>query len=340
LFVILSVVLSLSLCRCSTAPVTPPAPSGPVSLKSLTKNIDTEWDMIAQIAVLNADEHTARLRIDSDVVLFDDHLVRLSDEVKMIDSEVIVPPDFYDKVIQPLTVPAKRFSITKKERMIRVREIVIDAGHGGKDPGAISSSNLKEKDVVLDIAKKTAALLRKDGIKVRMTRDRDEFITLERRTEIASKQQVDMFISIHANANKTRSISGLEVYVLRPQGRDFKEKQIQKNYHHLFSELKMESKGDVSQIIGDMLDQRKSAASERLADIIGKQIARSAKAQNRGVREAGFFVLRNTIIPAVLIEVGYLTNPREAALLEDSSYREKIAKGIAKGIISYLNEKN
>ena len=121
-----------------------------------------------------------------------------------------------------------------------MREIIIDAGHGGKDPGALGRGNIKEKNIVLDIAQRLKKILKGRGIKVKMTRDRDNFVSLQKRTEIASRSKADLFISIHANSSPTRSVYGLEVFDAKHlNAKDKKEAQRKTNRRLMFGGLAM-----------------------------------------------------------------------------------------------------
>ncbi len=176
--------------------------------------------------------------------------------------------------------------------------VVIDAGHGGQDPGTIGIGGLMEKDIVLPISLDVAEILRKQGVEVRMTRDTDHFISLQGRTDFANNINADLFVSIHANAiNLSRpDVNGLETYYYK-NGR-------------------------------------------RLAEVIHWSILNGVDIENRGIRRARFYVLRHSTMPAVLVEVGFVTGVRDAPKLKSPSHRRQMAEAIARGIIQYIKQNN
>ena len=172
-----------------------------------------------------------------------------------------------------------------------------------------------------------------------MTRDQDVFITLQERTEITSRANADLFVSVHANANTVHSVNGFETYVANDMSfQDKNEDQRKVNQNLLFNELSM-SKGaeDVEKIVADMLYTHKQFEARKLADCLASHAVRATKAKGLGVKGSRFFVVRNTLIPAVLVEVGFLTNRKECKLLEDGTYRQALAKALADGIMDFAN---
>ena len=221
--------------------------------------------------------------------------------------------------------------------LVRVHEIILDAGHGGKDPGAIGPMGLLEKDVVLDIAQRLAEIFKDRGVKVILTRESDVFISLQSRTEMASQSQADLFVSIHANSSPIRSVAGVEVFSLKDLGYVEKnEVQRKTNYELMFETLAMkQGSKDLENILEDLLYSHKQAQSLSLAKTLSETVSQEANTENRGFKTSHFYVLRNTLIPAVLVEIGFLTHPREEKLLQTSAYRQKIAEGLARGILLY-----
>lgn len=302
----------------------------------LRNNIEWQWDSFSHTVTLKGKDEDAKVIVGSNTAFIGEQAIVLSRPVIMEDSQIIVPADFESLVLN--IIKRKIDRVTAQPRQ-GVREIIIDPGHGGKDPGAIGKSGLQEKNVVLDISKRLYKELKARGFKVSLTRDDDTFISLQNRTEIASQTNADLFISIHANSNTTRSVYGLEIYTLK--NLDVLEKneaQRNENHNRLFKELNMDSSNpDVAIIISDMLYSHKQEESELLAPYIAKSTSRYINARNRGAKTARFFVLRNTLIPAVLVEVGYISNPKEENLLSTGEYRQKIALGIAKSIVEFIH---
>jgi len=173
--------------------------------------------------------------------------------------------------------------------------VVVDAGHGGRDPGASSAAGVREKNVNLRVAAKIARLLEKRGVAVKMTRWQDRYIELEDRADVANQLKADLFVSIHADAAPSRDAEGFTIYLARTA----------------------------------------SPNTRRAARSINQAMARTGTA-GRGIREQDYRVLVGTQGPAVLIELGYLSNPREAARLNEDAYQTKLAQAIVNGIVSYL----
>ncbi|NEO02403.1 MAG: N-acetylmuramoyl-L-alanine amidase, partial [Moorea sp. SIO3I7] len=186
-------------------------------------------------------------------------------------------------------IPRRR---VPKERLV----VVIDAGHGGKDPGAIGLGGIQEKDVNLSISRQVEALLEKQGIQVVMTRSDDRFISLNGRVQVAERTDADLFVSIHANAigGKRPDVNGLETY-----------------YY---------------------------STGQSLAQTIHYTILRSVDVSDRRTRRARFYVLRKTSMPAVLVEVGFLTGYEDSAKLKTAAYRSQMARAIARGILLYIRQ--
>ncbi|MDO8580705.1 MAG: N-acetylmuramoyl-L-alanine amidase, partial [Candidatus Omnitrophota bacterium] len=215
--------------------------------------------------------------------------------------------------------------------------VVIDAGHGGKDPGAIGKTGVQEKQINLDIARRVKSILAQHQVKVIMTRDKDEFISLQDRTEIASRSKADLFVSIHANASSARSLFGLEVYCSKELDyTDRHEEQRLLNRREMKDHLAIWPNDPYADdIIFDLLDANKWGTCDPFADQVAESMSDYLKTKNLGGKRARFFVLRNTLIPAILVEVGFLTNPKEERLLKTSNYRQKIAYGLVKSILMY-----
>ena len=213
----------------------------------------------------------------------------------------------------------------------RLDIVVLDAGHGGKDPGAIGKYGTKEKDVVLDITKRTGKLLERSGIKVFYTRDEDVFVPLMDRTKMANEKNGKLFVSIHANANKNRKIQGFETYLLRPgKSEDAIEVASREN-----SVINLEDVQDqYADLTGEALIMATMAQSifmkesEDLASIIQMELDKRLNTPNRGVKQAGFYVLIGASMPNVLVEVGFLSNPIEEKKLKQDMHKQKIAEAI------------
>lgn len=311
-----------------------------ISLKNLCEasRINWNWDSVAQVITLQINGRQAKALVGSDVVLLDQEKIVLSRPIRFERSMILVPSDFKEKVIDRYR--SKTIEPTPTFGYKKVREILIDAGHGGKDPGALSKRGTKEKNIALDIAIRVKNTLEQHGIKVKMTRQSDVFLTLQERTKLASHGKTDLFISIHANANPSRAIHGLEIYFAPDLSEeDKREDPRQENMRLMIKGLDMKkTDSTLEKILADMLYTKKQNQSSALAKQLGTGVSSYAKVKNRGIREARFFVLRNTLIPAVLIETGYLTNVKEEKLLTTKAYRQKLAHGIAHSILIYVQK--
>ncbi len=227
-----------------------------------------------------------------------------------------------------------------KQLALGVRTIAIDAGHGGKDYGAPGfDKNVHEKHVVLQIAKKLAAKIKRElNCGVIMTRDSDVYLTLEERTAIANTQRADLFISIHANASRNDRASGIETYFLNLTTDD--------ESISVAARENATSKKNISElqaILNDLLQNAKINESSRLATYIQKSLyANMSKnysgVRDKGVKQAPFYVLLGAQMPAILIETSFISNPTECKRLADSKYQDALCDGIIAGLRQYIRE--
>jgi N-acetylmuramoyl-L-alanine amidase len=197
-----------------------------------------------------------------------------------------------------------------------VKRIVLDPGHGGKDPGTHGRAlKQNEKDVVLALAKLLRSELTAKGYQVYLTRSTDKAVSLSDRPALAGRLQADLFISLHANYVETYSVSGVESFRLCPKG----------------TTSTYGNNTNSKTRTGNSCDRRNT----RLAYEIQKALTKATGAEDRGVKQASFAVLRDAPCPAALVEVGYMSNSREEKLLASTAYRTKLARGIAQGIAAY-----
>lgn len=221
----------------------------------------------------------------------------------------------------------------------KIDVVVVDAGHGGDDYGAIGADGTREKDVVLDIAKKLAALIRKDKkFKVIMTRDRNETVSLEKRAEIANNAGADLFISIHANASPKKRVRGWNVFFLAPALND-SARSVQQLENSYFLRESRETSGPsddqddpILSILNEMIMTEFQAESNDFALMVDREFRKRLKTPPRGVDQAGFFVLNKVFTPSVLIETAFISNKSEESLLKSKDYQEDVAKGLYEAI--------
>lgn len=218
--------------------------------------------------------------------------------------------------------------------------VVIDPGHGGKDPGAIGPSGTMEKDIVLAVSKLLALMLESDGkIKVVMTRKDDRYISLQERVSIARKANAELMISVHADSANNKKASGSSIFVLNEKGAsDNAAKLLARKENASFAEfdgIDM-SNTDVAGILVSMRQAHNINESSRLAEDIIGEFERVLSVSSRGVRYAPFAVLKTYNVPAVLFELGFLSNKKEEQILKRRSFQVSAAYGMANGIRTYL----
>ncbi len=228
-------------------------------------------------------------------------------------------------------------SSTTKRLSHKISKIVIDPGHGGRDPGALGPHGEKEKDITLEVGKKLAKLLSEEGFEVFLTRDEDVFIPLEERTAFANKKKADLFIAIHVNSNPDKSLNGVETYFLNMTKDDYAIKVAATE-----NETTTKSLSDLQFIINDLMLNSKINESSKFATYVQNSIISSNKesnhtCQNHSVKQALFYVLVGAQMPAILIETGFISNPSECKLLQKESYQNSIIDGIINGVNAYAN---
>jgi N-acetylmuramoyl-L-alanine amidase len=217
--------------------------------------------------------------------------------------------------------------------------IVLDPGHGGHDPGAIGPTGLMEKDVALDLALRLRRLLQSRlGVRVRMTRTEDVFVSLPERTAFANQVKADFLVSIHVNAASARGAVGFETFYFsrEPSDNDARASAQQEN-------LVIENNGatgkDLESLLkttlADMAVTRDMKESSNLAERILSSLEKVLRVENRGVKSGPFYVLATAAMPAVLVESAFITNPREERRLQRDDYRQRIAHALYEGIAAY-----
>lgn len=219
--------------------------------------------------------------------------------------------------------------------------IVLDAGHGGHDPGSIGPSGLREKDVTLAVVRRVAERLeREEGVKVVLTRGGDEFVPLGERTKIANREKADLFVSVHANAATNRSAEGFETYFLSAAKTEDARRVARMENSAIRYEnpsVDPESLGELNFILWDLAQNEYLRESSTLAESVQEEIDRRLDLRNRGVKQAGFFVLNGAFMPAILFEMAFISNPREESLLDDPSFQSRIAEGLSDSLLAYLD---
>jgi len=232
---------------------------------------------------------------------------------------------------------AKKLREPQQKRR-KIDLIVIDAGHGGKDPGAVGHNDLQEKDITLPVALALKRKLEKElGAKVILTRNDDRFVTLGDRARIANRAGADLFISLHCNWSKNKDACGVETYFLAAARTDWERSVAAFENKAIEYEGESVDKSDtVGYILSDMIQNEYLKESQDLAAFIQEGIVATTNFENRGVKQAGFYVLRGCYMPAVLVEMGFVSNKLDAKNLQKKEVQEDIVKGIAQGIKEFI----
>lgn len=252
---------------------------------------------------------------------------------------------FLLSLLAVIVCAAPAFAASKKDFVV-----VIDAGHGGKDVGA-ADNKAQEKDINLEVAKRLEDILKKKkGFKVIMTRDGDKFVSLKDRAEKANKVKADLFISIHTNSvdadNPNRkTVEGSSVYVLGPH-RDADNLAVARRENEVISQEKnheekyegFDPSKDESYIIFEMAQKANVSNSIGFAREVAAELAKTAGRKDRGVHQAGFLVLRETAMPAVLVELDFICNPNSARYINSSTGQKKLAQAIANAVVTYRDK--
>jgi N-acetylmuramoyl-L-alanine amidase len=222
-----------------------------------------------------------------------------------------------------------------------LRTIVVDPGHGGHDAGAVGPSGLQEKELALDIARRVAALLQEElGVRVVLTRARDQFVGLRERTALANRERADLFLSVHVNSapGAGAGASGTETYFLSNEATDGAARRAAEYENRLIT-LDGGPKGGppdvVRSILWDLAQSDFQQESSRVAEALQNNLDRALRRPSRGVKQAPFYVLGGAAMPAVLVEIGFISNPQEEQRLRDDGYRDRIARALVAGVTAY-----
>jgi N-acetylmuramoyl-L-alanine amidase len=350
-----------------------------ISLYDLIKSFDlsNSYDIITGRGKLFYKSSFAVYQTGYSIILIDGRIVKSEYPLAIDNGEILIPVNLFEEILNAFynDRAAKReggsYSIAEKEmlptkpdeKITREKKadfqkhdtdgitfIIIDPGHGGRDPGAVAKGGLKEKKITLDISIKLYKYLKEKlkNIRIQLTRSNDIFIELARRTEIANRmlkaKNNGIFVSIHVNASIVKSVSGFETYFLsqNPSNDDARTTAALENNVVILEEgSSRTSYGDIDHIQALMLTTQIQKESLLLANSIQESIdGKIWESKSHGVKKADFFVLRGALLPAVLAEVGFISNKKELNNLQEQNYQKKIAEGIGNGIISFINKYN
>jgi len=248
------------------------------------------------------------------------------------------PPGKPNPMLASIRVPAKPATRVAGQK----RVIVIDPGHGGVDPGAIGVSGIYEKHITLAAARDLKEHLERTGrFKVYLTRDRDVFIRLRGRIEIARERNADLFISVHADTIRNRKIRGLSVYTLSEKASDKEAAELadRENKSDLIAGIDLSHESEeVTNILIDLAQRETMNQSARLASLLVDELKTRVKVLRNPHRFAGFAVLKAPDVPSVLIEMGFLSNRDDERALRSKSHRRKVAQSIAGAVDAYFRK--
>lgn len=340
-------------------------------------DVDNSFDIITQRGKMYRKSAVAVFQIGFPVVLVNGRLERSDRPVARKNGEVMMPAELFLPVARALypelevTASSDSVIFARQERgperekktaaketapkevsprqKERIGFIVIDAGHGGKDPGALGNG-AREKNITLNVSRHLSRYLKGkvDGVALKYTRRDDRFIELSRRTEIANglltKNRNGMFISIHVNASLSPRISGFETYFLSQNPTNDEARTtatIENNVVVMENSSSRKKYDDVEYLEALMLTTQIQKESSMLAGEIQESLnAGISEFKSRGVKKADFYVLRGALMPAVLVEIGYISNAKEARRLKSADYQKKIAEGIGKGVVRFIARYN
>lgn len=299
--------------------------------------LDVKDNIINNVRFAQFDRNTVRVVID---------LKNAKDfSAYLLENPYRLVIDVYDAKSSPPS--AKKSQKANKAPAVRIfkniRTVVIDPGHGGKDPGAVGPRGLREKDITLSVSKKLGNVLKsKYNMNVIYTRTRDKFIPLNKRTQLANSRKADLFISIHTNASKKRSVRGIETYFLNWTNEDQAMKIAARENGIPLWKMKKQQ-GGLQMILQDLARSNKKDESMRLAYSVQNAMISTLKKDYRriedhGVKYALFYVLVGAEMPSILVEISFVSNREEEKRLANNRYKEKIAEAIAKGVKAYISE--
>lgn len=280
--------------------------------------------------------------MDSSYLLFCGEQYNFSHPVVQKQGKYFLPTKFLLTLL-PVLLPEKlSFEggkiVAQRPNDNSIKTIVLDPGHGGKDPGAIGYSKKNfEKDVALTIAKKLKKKIKDNlDVNVLLARDKDEFVSLQQRTKFANEENADLFISIHCNAHRNTKVHGIEVFYLSTaktdEARAVEALENQVVYDYEGGEEAVKKYDDLAFILADMAQSEHLEESYYLGAKLQTEMVNETESHNRGVKQANFYVLRGAFMPAVLMELGFLSNKEEEKKLINSSYQDRLVDAIFEGV--------
>lgn len=261
--------------------------------------------------------------------------ISLQEPVYYRNGELVIP----DEIVRALPLLAQRKAPAPRVVVHKGKTVILDPGHGGRDPGAIGYGGIREKDVNLQIAYRIYQVLRARGVHVIFTRTRDTFPSLQQRADLANRTPNSIFVSIHANAVGNSQANGIETFVLSNRISDADRARKASSQYQLKSGNGdwLSDSGQTARM--ERISQVARDQSDDLAQFVHGQLVYASGQSNRGIQRKNLHVLReNFFSPAILVEVGFLTHPATARILRSTPHRNRMADGIAQGILQYLSQ--
>ena len=301
--------------------------------KSKNSGMTIYWDSLSETGMIEKNGHQLSFRNGESMVLLDSLRMMITDAPELRDNQLYVSKKFLDD--------SEEFFNQKEELPFKVGAILIDAGHGGKDPGDLKTYKvngknitIQEKDITLRVAKMLAERLKAayPGKQIILTRNSDKFLSLGERTDIANGVKVGeneavLFISVHVNSSLNKTSSGYEVWYLSPGYR-----------RNVLDKSTVDGDENLYTALNAMLEEEYTTESIMIAKFImdGLQAQIGKESTARGIKAEEWFVVRNSNMPSVLIELGFISNEKEALLLNDDRYLKKATLGIYNGIAAFI----
>jgi len=315
--------------------------------------------------VIYVDSFKIKLSNNIAFIVVDDTIYQMGNKIIKRDNEYYVPIDDFFNILsvhgsdshsidyttmsitlgpktKKISKPIVVADLIKEKNKWKLDTIIIDPGHGGKDPGAIGYRGTKEKDITLDVAKRLVKKIERNmNINTILTRDEDVFIRLEDRTKLANSENGKLFISIHANSAEDRRANGFETYMIGTN----KNAAAVRTAARENAVLDLEG-GNTKKLTDEALIKATIAqsgfanGSEQFAALVQEEMNKRLQSKDRGVKQAGFYVLAYASMPNVLIELGYISNPSEEKKLKSSQYKDALATSIYRAIEQYQKTLN
>jgi N-acetylmuramoyl-L-alanine amidase len=302
------------------------------------RSVAQSYDQLTRVATLSQAGHQVRLVVGDTFYLVDGKPYHLKKPVEYSQGDVYIPDNFRQQVLDDLFVTQPVIA-SNFVGFGKIKKVVIDAGHGGRDPGAIGRTGLREKEVTLDIAKRLDDLLRAEGLDTTLVRANDQFVSLDERVKKTNNSSSSIFVSIHANANPSKNMRGFEVYYITPRISDTERalSSARNDSLNLNGSFAGNPSSNLKAVLWDMIYTYNRAESILLSKSLCKVSGCNLDTKINGIKSANYHVLRGATVPAVLIEVGFLSNLAEERSLKADEYRQRIAQSIRDGIKDFAH---